>query len=248
MTMTIKVGSLFAGIGGFDLGFERAGMQVVWQCEIDPYAQKVLRKHWPNVKLYEDITKMNPDDVEPVDVLCGGFPCQDISTAGKGVGIVKGETRSGLFYEIIRLASVMRPRWIVLENVAALLIRGMDTVLRELAQIGYDAEWSCISASDVGAPHLRKRIWIVANAESIGLQGRGSLGQQESQAQTGPRIFGRESAGNGASDWEIEPDVGRVAHGIPSRAHRLRCLGNAIVPQIAEWIGKRIIENENILA
>jgi DNA-cytosine methyltransferase len=148
-----------------DLGLERAGMTCKWQVEIDDYATKVLEKHWPDVPKYRDICEFPPaEGVEPVDLICGGFPCQDISYAGKGAGL-DGE-RSGLFYELVRVVSEVGPRFVLLENVSALLTRGLDDVLGTLASIGYDAEWHCIQAADVGAPHIRDRIFIVASSNT----------------------------------------------------------------------------------
>jgi DNA (cytosine-5)-methyltransferase 1 len=143
--VTITFGSLFAGIGGFDLGFERAGMSCKWQVEIDDYANRVLAKHWPDVARHRDIRSVGGHNLSPVDIICGGFPCQDISYAGRGAGL-DGE-RSGLFFEAVRLVCELRPRVVVLENVAALLTRGLDRVLGTLAEIGYDAEWHCIPAA-----------------------------------------------------------------------------------------------------
>lgn len=154
------VGSLFAGIGGIDLGLELAGFECKWQVEIDPYARQVLHKHWPEVPKFEDVREFPPAGDFKVDLICGGFPCQDISYAGKGAGL-DGE-RSGLFYELIRVVSLVGPRFVLLENVSALLTRGLDQVLGTLASIGYDAEWHCISAAHVGAPHIRDRVFILA--------------------------------------------------------------------------------------
>jgi DNA (cytosine-5)-methyltransferase 1 len=160
----MKVLDLFSGIGGFSLGLERAGFTTAAFCEIEPYCQAVLRKHWPDVPIYDDIRKLTigrlAADGISVDVICGGFPCQDISVAGKGEGI-EGE-RSGLWSEYARLIGELRPSYAIVENVSALLSRGMDTVLGDLASLGYDAEWHCIPASAVGAPHRRDRVWIVA--------------------------------------------------------------------------------------
>ena len=154
------LGSLFAGIGGIDLGFERAGFKTVWQVEINPFCRKVLAKHFPDAERFEDVRRVGIRELHSVDVIAGGFPCQDISNAGKRVGI-SGE-RSGLWSEFARIIGELRPRFVLVENVAALLVRGIDTVLGDLAAIGYDAEWQVISAADMGAPHLRKRVWIVA--------------------------------------------------------------------------------------
>jgi DNA (cytosine-5)-methyltransferase 1 len=195
----LTIGSLFAGIGGFDLGLERTGhMRTVWFCEQDPYCQRVLAKHWPGVPIHGDVrtlvadTQVNgrgqgrtgrpdpdgarqhepalqaelPVPVPYVDILTGGFPCQDLSYAGRGAGIT-GE-RSGLWTDYARLVRELRPRYVLVENVPALLARGMGRVLGDLAAVGYGAEWGCVRASDVGAPHRRDRIWIVAypNADS----------------------------------------------------------------------------------
>jgi len=264
----MTVGSLFAGIGGFDLGLERAGMEVRWQVEIDPFCRKVLAKHWPGVKRYEDVREVGAHNLEPVELICGGFPCQDISNAGKRAGI-EGD-RSGLWGEYARIIRELRPRYVLVENVAALLVRGIDVVLRDLAESGYDAEWDIISAAAVGAPHRRERVWIVAypdhgqragQAEEIRTgrdashYGREDVGnsllsiveglrparQQEPHGRRGEVEAKR--SGNGAWEyWAVEPDVVRVAHGVPRRVDRLRGLGNAVVPQVVEWIGRRIME------
>ncbi|MGY8962527.1 MAG: DNA cytosine methyltransferase, partial [Rhodospirillales bacterium] len=155
---------LFSGIGGFALAARRVGWDTVGFCEIDPYCQKVLAKHWPGVPIYEDVTKLDGTKVGPVDIITGGFPCQDISVAGKQVGI-DGE-RSGLWSELARIIGEVRPRYAVLENVAALLSgdsgRWFQRVLGDLAEIGYDCEWHCIPASSIGAPHRRDRVWVIA--------------------------------------------------------------------------------------
>jgi DNA (cytosine-5)-methyltransferase 1 len=160
-----RVLDLFSGIGGFSLGLERAGMETVAFCEIEEYPRKVLAKHWPDVPIYSDVReltseRLRADGIIGIDVITAGFPCQDISTAGKGAGI-EGE-RSGLWSEIARLSGELRPRYIILENVSALLSRGLDKVLGDMAEIGYDAEWHCIPASHLGAPHRRDRWWCVA--------------------------------------------------------------------------------------
>jgi len=160
----VNVLDLFSGIGGFSLGLERAGMRTVAFCEIDPFCRRVLAKHWPTVTCYGNVrtltaARLRADGIV-ADVICGGFPCQDISSAGKGVGI-EGE-RSGLWKEYARIIGELRPHYVIVENVAALLSRGLDVVLRDLASIRYDAEWNCIPASAAGAPHRRDRLWLVA--------------------------------------------------------------------------------------
>jgi DNA (cytosine-5)-methyltransferase 1 len=166
----VTFGSLFAGIGGFDLGLERAGYECRWQVEIDDYANRILAKHWPAVRRWPDVRTWPQADTEPVDIICGGFPCQDISHAGQKQGI-DGD-RSGLWGEFRRIIGDLRPAVVLVENVAALLVRGMDRVCGELAESGYDAEWDVIPASAVGAPHIRERVfivaWDVANAEVVG--------------------------------------------------------------------------------
>ena len=163
----ITVGELFAGIGGIGLGLEMTGgFEVKWQVERDEYASKVLAKHWPDVVRWDDVVTFPPDNSDEwdVDLICGGFPCQDISNAGRRQGL-DGE-RSGLFYEVVRIAQRLRPKYLLLENVSALLVRGFGDVLRELASLGYDAEWHCIPAAAVGAPHRRDRVFIVAYSDS----------------------------------------------------------------------------------
>jgi DNA (cytosine-5)-methyltransferase 1 len=162
--MTLRLLDTFSGIGGFSYAAEHivGGFETVAFVEREPYCQRILSKHWPNVPIYGDITTFNPKPYS-ADVICGGFPCQDISTTGKQAGIKKG-TRSGLFYELMRVIRLVRPQFVVLENVAAILANGLDTVLGELAQAGFDAEWACIPASAVGACHQRDRWWLVAYA------------------------------------------------------------------------------------
>ena len=272
----ITVGELFAGIGGIGLGLEMTGgFEVRWQVERDTYATRVLEKNWPDVKRWDDVTTFPPTecDIWNVDLIAGGFPCQDISLAGKGAGL-KGE-RSGLFYEIVRIAERIRPRYLLLENVSALLVRGLGEVLRALAEVGYDAEWHCIPAAAVGASHRRDRVFIVAysdseravwgkspdrsrggvNARSQNktakladtdgkrLQGQWKLGEAgEVFAQKAIGVF---SGSVGKNQWGIEPNVGRVADGIPSRVDRLRGLGNAVVPQVAQFIGQQLLKHHS---
>ncbi len=294
MNTPITVGSLFAGIGGLDLGLERCGMQVKWQVEIDPWCRRVLAKHWPDVRRHDDIRTWPTDDAEAVDLICGGFPCQDISFAGKGAGL-DGE-RSGLFYELIRVVRVMGPRYVLLENVSALLVRGLDAVLGTLAAVGYDAEWHCVPASHVGAPHIRDRIFIVGHAGSesrernAGGFSAAQAGERREGTQHGDLPVGSSDAGgrgrerdvpagdgrgavpdagrelleerrawdgdggrraaiepcrSAAEWWSVEPDVGRVADGVPRRVDRLRGLGNAVVPQVAEFVGERILKHQH---
>lgn len=160
--MKLKLLDLFSGIGGFSYAAERivGGFETVAFVEREPFCQMILNKHWPSVPIHDDITTFSPKPGS-ADVVCGGFPCQDISLAGKQAGIKEG-TRSGLFYELMRVIRVVGPQYVVLENVAAILANGLDTVLGELAEAGFDAEWACIPASAVGACHQRDRWWLVA--------------------------------------------------------------------------------------
>ena len=272
--MTLTVGSLFSGIGGLDLGLERAGMKVIWQSEIDPYACKVLKKHWPEVPNHGDIKQIDWRTVEPVDVICGGYPCQPFSLAGQR----KGTDDPRHLWPWVRTAiSELRPRYAVLENVRGHLSMGGTEVIGALAKIGYDAEWRVVSAAGMGAPHRRERIIIVAYpSQQFSDGGRFGFGartieqRQEVQVTAGrsssdvgnsPGCSGRvtqshdlqptvwkatelresNSAARTISDWwQVEPSVGRVADGIPNRVDRLRGLGNAVVPQVAEYIGRLI--------
>lgn len=173
----LTVGSLFSGIGGFELGLERTGgFKTVWQCEIDEFCQKVLAKHWPDVQRFSDIKEMN-GDVPHVDVICGGFPCQPVSVAGKRKGDCD---ERWLWPEFFRVVCEVNPTWVLVENVPGLLSadsgRIFGGILRDLSRCGYDAEWNIISAANVGAPHLRKRVFIVAYSQRIGLQSGGEAG------------------------------------------------------------------------
>lgn len=316
----LTVGSLFSGIGGIDLGLEQTGrFEIAWQVEIDPYCQKVLEKHWPNVARYGDVCAVGKHNLSRVDVLAGGFPCQDISSAGKRAGIT-GEL-SGLWSEFYRLICELRPKYVLVENVAALLypikrkrskrIIGIEPapigrVLGDLAEVGYDAEWEIISASAIGALHQRERAFVVAYATSCGLEecqetswvstqfsspghdvsnstGERCLWRQHESlsrqhecttliSQNGNReqmanpdrqglavgeVFGsyaaaqlstaKRSCSTGGGIWATESDVGRVVDGVSSRVDRLRGLGNAVVPQVARYIGECIIAYEDVL-
>lgn len=275
--MKLKVLDLFSGIGGFSLGLERTGgFETAAFCEIDKKAQLVLRKHWPDVPIFEDVSTLKGNDVGPIDVICGGFPCQDLSTAGKGAGLAGA--RSGLWYEFHRLIEEIRPQYALIENVSALRSRGLDEVLRSLSEIGYDAEWHCIPAAAVGAAHRRDRIWIVAypsqlqrngsndytgecleseEASELGdggwsqnvadpsgfrLQGQGEPEQPQHPAPIVTREAVESQHGRVAGIWATEPSVGRVANGVPGRVDRLKQLGNAVVPQIPELIGRAILQ------
>ena len=309
--MTLTVGSLFSGIGGFDLGLERAGMKVIWQSEIDPFACKVLKKHWPDVPNLGDINKIDWTNIERPDVICGGYPCQPFSTAGKRGGATDPRH---LWPAMFNAICNLRPRYALMENVRGHLSMGFGDVLGDLASIGFDAEWQVIPAAAVGAPHKRDRVFIVAypNDAGVGTQRREvqrekSSGEQKREV-VAQYVFSRRGAemadtnggrqqkcdaqigvvsvvGEGSqrkfvantdgkfveqygssSDvanksqrwhdqrerqttndfgqwWEVEPDVGRVANGVSDRVDRLRGLGNAIVPQVAELVGALVVEH-----
>lgn len=223
----LRVLDLFSGIGGFSLGLERTGgFETAAFCEIDEFAQKVLRKHWQGVPIFNDIRTL--EFAESVDLVTAGFPCQDISFAGEGAGL-SGD-RSGLFWEVIRtVCMVGRPR-LLLENVAALLHRGMGSVLGALAAVGYDAQWNCIQGCDLGLPHIRDRLWIVADTNGL----------RELQ-----------------QDWGIKEERRRAVHRIQEALRafplstrsgsddglsaRMDGLGNAVIPAIPEKIGSAFV-------
>lgn len=223
----MRVGSLFAGIGGFDLGMERAGFTIAWQVENDPYCQRVLAKHWPNAKRYGDITTIDWGAVEPVDVICGGFPCQDISIAGKGAGLAGA--RSGLWREYAKAIQVLKPAWVIIENVPALRFRGLEQVLQDLSTSGYDAEWDYLPTGILYG-HKRERFLCVAYPAGKGLERRIFTSSTW-------QIF-RESPGH-AGVLPTSRSL-RKSDGLPHRVDRMRGLGNAVVPQIVEHIGRCI--------
>ena len=292
-------------------------MECRWQVELDPYCQRVLAKHWPAVPKFGDIRELTGAELEPVDLICGGFPCQPFSVAGKRKGTADARW---LWPDYLRIVRLVRPAWVLVENVPGLLSIGEGRVfagiLRDLAESGFDAEWDGLPAAAVGAPHLRYRVFIVAHSEhaerrtiraggyerdgqaagrqetpgGVGAQssdggdgaladtqsrgeGQLSVRQRRSQQATGHLDRGSETGSHtdcappGCWDdgvrsafregsptlgnqvrsgdwWAVEPDVGRVADGVPHRVDRLRGLGNAVVPQVAEWIGRRILAEE----
>ena len=263
----MKIGSLFSGIGGLELGLERSipGAHIVWQVEQDEYARAVLAKHWPNATRYQDVREVGAHNLDPVDVICGGFPCQDISVAGKGAGL--DGARSGLWTEYARIVRELRPGYVVVENVSALLNRGMGRVLGDLAACGYDAVWDCIPAADVGAPHKRDRLFVVAYTDHqtsstvrrkrAPIAGENQSGRNHVRRSAGDAGRSRSVSGARYSQsrfkqhlrtfdaWTIEPQLGRLANGLSRRVDRLRCLGNAVVPQVAEVVGRVIMELDN---
>ena len=239
----------------FSLGLERTGgFETVAFCEIEPYPRAVLKKHWPKVPQYEDVRTLTADtlarDGIAVDVICGGFPCQDLSTAGKRAGMEEG-TRSGLWSEISRLVGDIRPRFVIVENVAALLSgpsvypgKWFGIVLGDLAKLGYDAEWENIPAAAVGAPHRRERVWLIAYSPQIGnaggiLRGYGQEGYEEWE--TGASLLPAYYDGMGAAADSYSV---RKGDGFSDFMGELNGYGNAVVPQIPELIGRAIIEAE----
>lgn len=236
--------SFFAGIGGMDLGLERAGMECVGQVEIDSYCRKVLAKHWPHVKRMEDVRDVQGHEFGEFDYLVAGFPCQDVSNAGKRAGV--SASRSGLYREVVRCLRVVRPYGAVLENVAALLERGrgMGTVLGDLAAIGYRVEWDCVPAGAFGAPHVRDRVFMVAHAECISGEDSEVPLPWERVFRGQPRgIFGLQIPG---SHWQTnEPPLCWMDDGFPGACPLMKAYGNAVVPQVAEHIGRHVLRTWN---
>ncbi len=235
----LTVLDLFSGIGGFSLGLERTGgFKTIAFCEIDPFCRKVLAKHWPGVPIYEDVAATSfPRGF--ADVVCGGFPCQDVSEAASNRAAGLAGDRSGLWDHLQRIIGEVRPSFAIVENVSNLLAgeRGnwFGRILRELTALGYDAEWHCIPAAGVGAPHIRDRVWIVAypNQKPVG------------------QLWWGWRAAKGEKDrplhWtEAEPRIDRVVDGVPNRVDRVGALGNAVVPQIPELIGRAILQAEGL--
>lgn len=287
----MKIGSLFSGIGGLELGFEAEGFETAWFCENEPYAKEILKKHFPKTPIYGDITKIDFEAVPKVDILTGGFPCQDISNAGKRAGIEGG--RSSLWKYYLKAIRILRPKFAVIENVSALTHRGLNVVLADIAKIGYDAEWYNISASSVGALHRRERIFIIAYMQSKRKRNMAMEWKQNKKksnierncnAVENPKcnrcIKGnRDNVNRGEEEeedsdkfacsstnvsntskkrleggqyqkrqfdkqgwWSTEPNVGRMANGVSSRVDRIKCLGNAVVPQVSQVVAQAIKE------
>jgi DNA (cytosine-5)-methyltransferase 1 len=249
----LRVLDLFSGIGGFSLGLERTGgFETVAFCEIEPFPRKVLKKHWPEVPCYEDVRtltadRLAADGITSINVITGGFPCQDLSVAGKQRGMGEG-TRSGLWSEIVRLSDELRPDYLIVENVAALLSgprekRGgwFGRVLGDLAECGYDAEWQCFSASYVGAWTERERVWLLAYC-SEKLREWGTVQPILRQSALSLELCG------GFEEWPGRSNLPdsrfcRKGNGIPDRLDRIAGIGNAVVPQIPEMIGRAILES-----
>ena len=229
----MKIGSLFAGIGGLELGLERAGLgAVAWQVEIDPFCRSILAKHWPKAERFVDVRTVGVQNLAPVDVICGGFPCQDVSQAASRrpkPGL--GGHLSSLWEEFARVIGEMRPRVVVVENVASGKQRWLPQVRRDLHLLGYASDALEIAASDVQAPHARKRIFVVGHPY---FDGKLVIAFDEEMARL------PQDAGTMWNGWEHEPRSLRMDDGIPFGVDRLRALGNAVVPQCAEAIGRMI--------
>ncbi len=268
----LRVLDLFSGIGGFSLGLERTGgFETVAVCEIEPFPRQVLAKHWPGIPIFNDVRELRGEDVRPVDVICGGYPCQPFSTAGKRAG---AEDDRHLWPEFSRLVAELRPAWVIGENVAGHISMGLDDVLSDLEGQGYACRTFVIPACAVGAPHRRDRCWIVAHA----VRGRARQDGRSDKRRTrtvqsgsgevqpwldiggGGEVLAHASRqlphrGGRARDgwaeladgcqWLPEPDVGRVAHGVPQRVDRLKALGNAVVPPLVTMFGHAILEAEH---
>ena len=286
----LTFGSLFSGIGGIDLGLERAGMTCVWQSEIEPYACRVLAKHWPAIPNLGDIREIDWTTVPRTDVVAGGYPCQPFSLAGRRAGADDPRHLWPMFADCIRM---VRPRYAILENVAGHLTLGFGDVQADLATLGYDTEWDCIPAAAVGAPHRRDRVFVIAtrrdsmdtNSQSKPrltkhgsasawpspmadtdntctgvvtesrrwpIVGNSSKNVADTDKQGSQRRFSTQNSERQSADrharqgsrWQVEPGICRVANGIPHRMDRLRGLGNAVVPQVAEHIGRIIMSME----
>lgn len=242
----LRVIDTFSGIGGFTLAGEQlGGFETICFVEREPYCQKILRKHWSHIPIHNDIRTFEPE-MGSADVICGGFPCQDISLAGRQAGIREG-TRSGLFYELMRVVRLVRPRFIVLENVSAILSNGLDVVLGELVEAGFDAKWACIPASAVGACHQRDRWWLVAYSNHKGSQG---LRKELELHQSGGKIpfTWCHQPTMPESNWRrfvSQPLLRRGDDGLSHRVDRLKALGNAVVPQVAQIPLARVLQLAN---
>ena len=274
----MRVLDLFSGIGGMSLGLEWAGMTTAAFCEIEPFARAVLRKHWPLVPIYDDVRTLTADrlardGVGRIDLVCGGYPCQPYSHAGKQRGTTDPRH---LWPEMRRIVGEVRPAWVLAENVAGHITLGLDQVLADLEADGYAGRAIVVPACAVDAPHRRDRVWIVATDADRDSRGAYPDGLRDAVADSdlarlegwngeGVRTRAGERAAwpRGASvpdadsiaagrfaeprgergEWLAEPGVGRVAHGVPRRVDRLRGLGNAVVPQVVAEIGRAIIRD-----
>ena len=235
----MQVLDLFSGIGGASLGLHWAGMRTIAFCEQDKYCRRILQKHWPDTPAYTDIrtltaARLRTDAVPPPDIVVGGFPCQDISLAGRAAGI-QGP-RSSLWTHMERLVAECRPRWVVAENVPGLRSRGADRVCAGLETLGYTVWPLVVGAVHAGAPHRRQRAWLVARSHAPDPPSPRLEMGQHSPAPTPPGLP-PERRGR----WPPEPGLRRVGHGLPARVDRIKALGNAIVPTTMAMIGRAIL-------
>ena len=259
----MKVLDLFSGIGGFSLGLERAGMETVAFCEVDAFCRQVLAKHWPNVRIHDDVRTLDGSEYRgTVDVVCGGFPCQPFSLAGKRAG---ADDDRHLWPEMLRIIREVQPRYVIGENVAGFVNMELDNCLSDLEAIGYACGAFVIPACAVDAQHRRDRVWILANANGDSESGSAVYAETRSKPEVdvpnaasaleqGGGLPGGVSeehlkSNGGSTDsgrpapcqWKPEPRVGRVVNGVPRRMDRLKSLGNAVVPQVVEQIGLAIM-------
>jgi len=242
----VRVLDLFSGIGGLSLGLAWAGMRTVAFCERDPWCRGILSRHWPGVPLYDDVHtltagRLHADGVPAPDLVCGGFPCQDVSAAGRGGGL--DGARSGLWREMERLVAELRPGWVVAENSPALRVRGADRVCAGLEALGYACWPLVVGAAHAGAPHRRERVFVVARCDPgmVAHAAGARLADGEPQP-AGPAPL-LPVAGRGG--WPAAPAVRRVADGVSPRVDRrvdrVRALGNAVVPGVAEMVGRAVL-------
>lgn len=245
----MRLGSLFSGAGLMDLGLERAGMTPVFQVEIDPYARRVLERHWPGLYRLANVRDAGSHNLPPCDVLAGGFPCTNISPAGDGTGLAGAE--SSLWAEFARLIRELQPRYVLVENSSALTARGLETILGDLAACRYDAEWDCLPAGAFGAPYLRARCFVVAYPAGDGWRagGPGGLaggaeGPPAARLQPTPRVLSGPI--QPSTWWAREPGLARLAYGPRPRAHesRLRAAGHGVAVPVAEWLGRCLMAFE----
>ena len=256
----MTVGSLFSGIGGFDLGLERAGMRIEWQVENNEFCREVLKKHWPKVPCHYDIRQIDWRDIPRVELICGGFPCQPFSLAGKRRGASDDRY---LWPEVVRCLDALRPTWFLGENVPGIINLALDQVCADLESLGYTVWPVCVPACAVDAPHQRQRVWIIGhadkssqsdvsvNAEVAELQGTHANpdrnGQQGGIKPNGiweeARTEQTEISPCQWTKWDGLPSsrVCRVDARLPQQMDRLRGLGNAVVPQVVETFGRMIL-------
>lgn len=238
---------LFSGIGGVSIALS-PWVRTVAYCERERYAQGVLLSRMEcgeleHAPIWDDVTTLRGDILDvPIDIITAGFPCQDISVAGFGEGL--GGERSGLFFEVARLADELRPAFIFLENVPAIRTRGAETVCKTLASLGYDMRWTTLTASSVGAKHKRERWFLLAHAKGKRVQGLWPCGEQVSHAYVQQGLPVCESEGRFPTDWQTEPSVGRVVDGLPFRVERIKSLGNSVVPLQVQTAFEKLLTME----